>query len=161
MISSRPHGRLFLCSRIKLVAYSPDSPDVFSVGICPKLLPDTVNHTLDLGIHTHRDVIPDCLINLSFGKYLSWMLCKMQENIKFIMRKGDLFFFHQYPALFWENGKSRKISFLCQIGIVFLYFRVSLNNRQNLLQNSSFSIFKLNNQKITDIVTSAFSGICR
>ena len=72
------NGRLFLCSRIKCVSYSPDSPDVFSVGICPKFLPDTVNHTLDLGIHTHRDVIPDCLVDLFPCKNLSRILCKKQ-----------------------------------------------------------------------------------
>ena len=84
------------------------------------------------------------------------MLCEMQENIKFIMRKGNLFLFRQYPALFWENRKPRTTSFLCQIGVVFLYFRVSLNNRQNFMQNNGFSIFKFNNQKIADAFTSRF-----
>ena len=68
------NGRLFLCSRIKRVSYTPYSPDILPVSISPEFLPDTVNHTFDLGIHTHRDVIPDCLVDLFPCKNLSRML---------------------------------------------------------------------------------------
>ena len=58
------NGRLFLCSRIKRVSYTPYSPDVFPIGILPEFLPDTVNHTLDFSIYTKQNVILDCFVDL-------------------------------------------------------------------------------------------------
>lgn len=78
------------------------------------------------------------------------------HHIKLMMRKINFFSFHQYSALIWKNRKPQKSCLIWQIYLVFLHFSASSNNRQNFMQNSGFSIFKFNNQKITDAFTSSF-----
>ena len=137
-VMDRRHGRIgkwcwaaltdcsFSCSRIKCVSYSPDSPDVFSVGICPKLLPDAVNHTLDFGIHAHRDIIPDCLIDLSFCKYLSRMLCKIANQAKFLIVKYHLISFTLYLQFIYRDFQTWYTYFLYLMGQLNLVYLAAI-----------------------------------
>ena len=68
----------------KLVSDSPHSLDIFFLCNLTQLLADIPDDTEHCTAYIHRLFLPDCLVDLLFGKDSSWLTGKVNKCLKFI-----------------------------------------------------------------------------
>ena len=83
-ILNNPRGS-FPWDIYKFVSDSPHCLDIFFLCNLPQLLADIPDDTEHCAAYIHRIFLPDCLVDLLFGKDSSWLTGKVRQGVKFVI----------------------------------------------------------------------------